>query len=130
MYFEFSVRLVERAQRFNPRRPEAQIRGSLINNLKQMEDGRWTWKHDRRRGIRRDSGGEMNEAAWADLAQVRAPTLVVRGAESNMLSPQTAAKMHRVLSDSRLAEVPKAGYLVQGDSPVAFERAVHDFFSV
>lgn len=92
MYFDFSVRLVERVQRFNPRRPEAQIRGSLINNLKQMEDGRWTWKHDRRRGIRRNSGGEMNEAAWADLAQVRAPTLVVRGAESNMLSPQTPLK--------------------------------------
>jgi len=46
MYFEFSVRPVERVQRFNPRRPEVQIRGSLINNLKQMEDGRWTWKHD------------------------------------------------------------------------------------
>ena len=95
-----------------------------------MEDGRWTWKHDRRRGIRRDTGGEMNEAAWADLAQVLAPTLVVRGAESDMLSPQTTAKMHRVLSDSRLAEVSKAGHLVQGDNPVAFERAVRDFLGV
>jgi pimeloyl-ACP methyl ester carboxylesterase len=128
--FESFDWLVERVQRFNPRRPEAQIRGSLLNNLKQMEDGRWTWKHDRRRGIRRDSGGEMNEAAWADLAQVKAPTLVVRGAESNMLSAPTAAKMHRVLSDSRLAEVPKAGHLVQGDNPVAFERVVRDFLGV
>jgi pimeloyl-ACP methyl ester carboxylesterase len=72
----------------------------------------------------------MNEAAWADLTQVRALTLVVRGAESNMLSPQTAANMHRVISDSRLAEVPKAGHLVQGDHPVAFERAVRDFLGI
>jgi esterase len=128
--FESFDWLVERVQRYNPRRPEAQIRGSLINNLKQMEDGRWTWKHDRRRGIRRDSGGEMNETAWQELAQIQVPTLVVRGAESNMLSPQTAAKMNHTLKDSRLVEIPKAGHLVQGDNPIAFERAVRDFLGV
>lgn len=122
--------LVERVRRFNPRRPEAQIRGSLLNNLKQLEDGRWTWKHDRRRGIRRDRGGEMNEAAWADLARVKAPTLIVRGAESNILSLQTAVKMRDTLTDSRLVEVPQAGHLVQGDNPVAFERVVREFLGV
>ena len=40
IYFKLSIRFVECIQCFNPRRPEAQIRGSLINNLKQMEDGR------------------------------------------------------------------------------------------
>jgi esterase len=128
--FESFDWLVERVRRFNPRRPEAQIRGSLINNLKQMEDGRWTWKHDRRRGIRRDRGGEMNEAAWADLARVKAPTLIVRGAESNMLSVQTAMKMQHTLADSRCVEVPRAGHLVQGDNPVAFERVVREFLGV
>jgi pimeloyl-ACP methyl ester carboxylesterase len=125
--FESFDWLVERVRRFNPRRPEAQIRGSLVNNLKQLEDGRWTWKHDRRRGIRRDRGGEMNEAAWVELAQVKAPTLIVRGAESNILSVQTAMKMRDTLADSRLVEVPQAGHLVQGDNPVAFERVVRAF---
>ncbi len=128
--FESFDWLVERVKRYNPRRPEAQIRGSLLNNLKPMEDGRWTWKHDRRRGIRRDRGSEMNEMAWADLAQVKAPTLVVRGAESNMLSMQTATKMCNTLMDSRLVEVPQAGHLVQGDNPVAFERVVREFLGV
>jgi pimeloyl-ACP methyl ester carboxylesterase len=128
--FESFDWLVERVRHFNPRRPEAQIRGSLINNLKQLEDGRWTWKHDRRRGIRRDRGGEMNEAAWADLARVKAPTLIVRGAESNMLSVQTAMKMQHTLADSRFVEVPRAGHLVQGDNPVAFERVVREFLGV
>lgn len=128
--FESFDWLVERVRRFNPRRPEAQIRGSLLNNLKQMEDGRWTWKHDRRRGIRRDRGGEMNEAAWADLARINVPTLVVRGAESNMLSVQTAMKMQQTLADGRFVEVPHAGHLVQGDNPVAFEQVVRDFLGV
>lgn len=128
--FESFDWLVERVKRFNPRRPEKQIRGSLINNLKQMEDGRWTWKHDRRGGIRRDRGGEMNEAAWQDLANVQASTLVVRGAESNILSLQTATKMSRTIAQSRLVEVPKAGHLVQGDNPVEFEQVVRDFLGV
>jgi pimeloyl-ACP methyl ester carboxylesterase len=128
--FESFDWLVERVRRFNPRRPEAQIRGSLLNNLKQMEDGRWTWKHDRRRGIRRDRGGEMNEAAWADLAKINVPTLVVRGAESNMLSVQTAMKMQQTLAVGRFVEVPRAGHLVQGDNPVAFEQVVREFLGV
>lgn len=125
--FESFDWLVERVRRFNPRRPEAQIRGSLLNNLKQLDDGRWTWKHDRRRGIRRDRGGEMTDAAWAELAKIQAPTLIVRGAESNMLSIETATKMHNTLKDSQLVEVPHAGHLVQGDNPVGFERAVRVF---
>jgi pimeloyl-ACP methyl ester carboxylesterase len=128
--FESFDWLVERVRRFNPRRPEAQIRGSLLNNLKQMADGRWTWKHDRRRGIRRDRGGEMNAAAWADLARINAPTLIVRGAESNMLSAQTAIKMQQTLADGRFVEVPRAGHLVQGDNPVAFEQVVREFLGI
>jgi pimeloyl-ACP methyl ester carboxylesterase len=128
--FESFDWLVERVQRFNPRRPEAQIRGSLLNNLKQLEDGRWTWKHDRRRGIRRDRGGEMTAAAWADLAMVQAPTLIVRGAESNILSMPTATRMHNTIKDSRLVEVPKAGHLVQGDNPLGFEHVVRGFLGL
>jgi pimeloyl-ACP methyl ester carboxylesterase len=128
--FESFDWLVERVRRFNPRRPEAQIRGSLLNNLKQMDDGRWTWKHDRRRGIRRDRGGEMDVAAWEALAGVQAPTLIVRGAESNILSLQTATKMGHTVKNSRLVEVPKAGHLVQGDNPVEFERVVREFLGL
>ena len=128
--FESFDWLVERVRRYNPRRSETQIRGSLLNNIKQMEDGRWTWKHDRRRGIRRDRGGEMNQAAWQDLAKVQAPTLIVRGAESNMLSVQTANKMQATITDSQLVEVPKAGHLVQGDNPVGFEAVVREFLGL
>ncbi|MFN0089605.1 MAG: alpha/beta fold hydrolase [Acidimicrobiales bacterium] len=128
--FETFEWLVQRVKQYNPRREIEQIRGSLLNNLKQLDDGRWTWKHDRRRGIRRDRGMEMNEEAWADLGKVKAPTLIVRGKESDILSPQTAAKMQAVLADSRFAEVPGAGHLVPGDNPVVFERVVREYLGV
>ena len=122
--------LVQRVHEYNPRRPVEQIRGSLINNLKQLEDGRWTWKHDRRGGVRRDSGGEMNEQAWQDIASVTAPTLLVRGSDSYILSPQTAEKMQRTLANCQFREVPNAAHLVPSDNPVAFEGVVKEFLGV
>ena len=72
----------------------------------------------------------MNEAAWQDLARIKAPTLVIRGAESNILSRQTATKMSQTLATSQLVEVPKAGHLVQGDNPEEFERVVRQYLGV
>jgi pimeloyl-ACP methyl ester carboxylesterase len=47
-----------------------------------------------------------------------------------MLSVQTAMKMQHTLADSRFVEVPRAGHLVQGDNPVAFEQVVREFLGV
>ena len=119
--------LVQRVQQYNPRRPEKQIRGSLLNNLKPLPDGRWTWKHDRRRGIRQRAGGEMTDKAWEEIKMLRCPTLIVRGKESDVFAPETAQKMLGLIPGSRLVEVPKAGHLVQGDNPVEFERVAREF---
>lgn len=125
--FESFDWLVARVKRYNPHREEEQIRGSLVNNLKQLPDGRWTWKHDRRRGLRREAGGEMTASGWECIASIRVPTLIVRGANSDIFAPATAQRMHAAIPDSRLVEVPKAGHLVQGDNPVGFEHVVRDF---
>ena len=128
--FETLDWLVERVHQFNPRRPVEQIRGSLVNNLKQLDDGSWTWKHDRRRGIRRDRGMEFNDEAWRDLGAVTAPTLLVRGAESNILSAQTAEKMRQTLAQCHFEEVERAGHLVPSDNPVRFEQVVRAYLGV
>lgn len=127
--FESYDWLVQRVRQYNPRRSEEQIRGSLLNNLKKLPDGRWTWKHDRRRGIRRDRGGEITDDAWNAVRGVKCPTLIVRGAESNIFSPRTASQMLEAIEISTLVEIPKAGHLVQGDNPVEFEKAAKTFLS-
>jgi pimeloyl-ACP methyl ester carboxylesterase len=128
--FESFEWLVERVHEYNPRRPVEQIRGSLLNNIRQLPDGTWTWKHDRRRGIRRDRGGEVNEQAWEDIARIEAPTLLVRGADSYILSEQTATKMVGRLRNGTLVEVPDAGHLVPSDNPVVFEAEVRRFLGL
>ena len=121
--------LVERVRKYNPRRPENQIRGSLLNNLRQRDDGKWVWKHDRRLGKSRGNRGSGTAGSWEDIGAIKAPTLIVRGTESYIFAPETARKMLDLIPDSRLVEIEGAGHLVQGDRPIEFEAAVREFLT-
>ncbi len=68
------------------------------------------------------------EAQWEALARVPCPTLVVRGAASDVLAPETADRMvEEVLRDGRLAVVPQAAHSVMTDNPEGFEQALCGF---
>ena len=122
---------VDRTQRYSPLRPAWQIRGSLQHNLRQLPDGRWTWKYDpvlrdpQRRALRMQGPGP--EERWATWERVQCPTLIVRGGESDVLSADVAQRMQQRLPGSRLVEVARAGHRVPGDNPVDFERALGEF---
>jgi len=51
---------------------------------------------------------------------IRCPTLLLKGAESDILSAEGAAKLQAAIPQSRLAVVPGAGHSVMGDNPAAF----------
>ena len=54
---------VERVIAYNPRRDPVQLRGSLVHNLKQLPNGKWTWKYDRAlRGPGRRMGHDARSA--------------------------------------------------------------------
>ena len=65
---------------------------------------------------------------WDALARIPCPTLVVRGAASDILSPEIADRMvDDVLANSRLAVVPRAAHSVMTDNPAGFAEAVSAF---
>ena len=65
---------------------------------------------------------------WDALARVPCPTLVVRGAASDVLSPDVADRMvDEVLRHGRLAVIPRAGHSVMVDNPEAFCAALTGF---
>ncbi|MFP8878978.1 MAG: alpha/beta hydrolase, partial [Myxococcota bacterium] len=71
------------------------------------------------------------EAQWEALGKITCPTLVVRGAASDILSPDTADKMvDEVLANGQLAVVAQAGHSVMTDNPDGFRDAVHEFVLV
>ncbi|WP_107103616.1 MULTISPECIES: alpha/beta hydrolase [unclassified Streptomyces] len=79
----------------------------------QMLTSRETWVHD---------------AHWDSLAQVRCPTLVVRGLDGE-LGRAEAQEMVRVLPRGAYAEVPDAGHLLHYTHPEAWSEAVEPFLN-
>ena len=123
---------VERVLKYNPRRPPEQIRGSIMHNLKQLPNGKWTWKYDkrlRRPGRRMGSDPETEKRLWGYLEALQCPTLLVRGGASDIIAMDTADKMRNVIPNSQMATIEGAGHLVMGDSPAGFQRAVTEFLA-
>lgn len=124
---------VERAHQFNPRRSKESLRGSLSHSLKQLPNGKWTWKYDRlfRDPLRRPQPTAGERASlWDYLAKIACPTLVVVGAHSDVMSPEVGQKMLSVLpAGSELAVVPNAGHVIHGDNPEGFEQVVVPFLA-
>ena len=123
---------VERVLKYNPRRAPEQIRGSIMHNLKQLPNGKWTWKYDkrlRRPGRRMGSDPETEKRLWGYLEALQCPTLLVRGGASDIIAMDTAEKMRNVIPNSQMATIEGAGHLVMGDSPAGFQRAVTEFLA-
>jgi pimeloyl-ACP methyl ester carboxylesterase len=106
------------------------------HGVRQREDGRFVLKMDP--VLRGGYAGapertpewerQMAEAQWEALRRVPCPTLVVRGAASDVFSVETAERMvDEVLPQGRLAVVPRAGHSVMTDNPEGFREAVAAF---
>jgi pimeloyl-ACP methyl ester carboxylesterase len=125
---------VQHSLAFNPRRDPVLLRGSLLHNLRQLPNGRWTWKYDQRPLLRtRSENGDDRDdgmkASWPLTERVDCPVLVVRGGSSDILSRQGAADLAARFRDGRWAEVPDAGHSVQGDNPAGFVAALQSFLA-
>lgn len=117
---------VERAMAFNPQRKRDTLRRSLLNNLRQLPSGRWTWKYDPNRF---GHGTATVADRWADIRRVMCPTLVVRGGLSDMFFDEDAQKVAATLHDGRWVRIEGASHTVQSDQPVALVGAIRDFLA-
>ena len=116
---------VAAAHAFNPRRTLENIRERLGHAMRGFPDGRWRYKFDPEIG---DAAGDI-ERMWAEVRRIRCPTLLVRGAESPILTDEGTARFLRTVPGSRAAEVAGAGHSVMGDNPAGFLAAVAPFLA-
>ena len=118
---------VARAHLFNPRRSVDNIRERLRHNLKQLPNGRWTWKYD---PMLRNPSRVADEISdlWERAASIRCPVLIVRGGESDILAPEVAARFGSIVG-AEVRTVDGAGHSVMGDNPAGFLAAVEPFLA-
>ena len=118
---------VTRAHAFNPRRSIDNIRERLRHNLRQLPNGRWTWKYDP--ALRNPARvGEGMGDLWERVAAIRCPVLIVRGGESDILAPEVAARFGSIVG-AEVRTVAGAGHSVMGDNPAGFLAAVEPFLA-
>ena len=104
---------------------EAQWHHLTETSVMQRSDGRWVFRYDPRIA-------EPFKAAFADkdvdlwplYEQIHCPTLVVRGAESDLLTRDTWQKMGSCGPRAALAEIDKVGHapMFQSDDQIAIVR--------
>jgi pimeloyl-ACP methyl ester carboxylesterase len=68
----------------------------------------------------------MERAAFA-ARSIRVPTLLIRGAESDVVTAEGARELLSVIPGSRMVDVAEAGHMVAGDDNDIFCVAVEGF---
>lgn len=117
--------------KFNPRRPLEAIRKyTCVYNLKQLPSGKWTWKYDSYFASAQRLGDPqvMHDQLAAAARLITCPTLLVRGAQSDVFSLEGAKEFQQLIPGSAFELVEGAGHSVMGDNPAGFEAAVRGFY--
>jgi pimeloyl-ACP methyl ester carboxylesterase len=114
----------------NPIAPAAEREHRVRNNLMRLEDGRVTFRHDR--GLRTGERPLVRanpEEGWAMCRKITAPTLFIRGAQSDLITPELARRMGNEIPNCTVVEVGPSGHSVPLDNPDGFAKVVLPFMT-
>jgi pimeloyl-ACP methyl ester carboxylesterase len=125
--FEAVMEYMSRQNRFAS---DAILRRRLQYSTKTLPNGKIGWRYDIAiREQRRQGTVPPAEDLWPLLPHITCPTLIVRGKETDILSPEVAQKMTEAIPDVRLVEVERAGHMVFEDNPEDFIATVEGWLS-
>jgi pimeloyl-ACP methyl ester carboxylesterase len=116
---------------YNPNRPRPRNLEGLRKNVRQGEDGRWRWHWDPAFMSIPDEPQRLvrQERLEAAAERLTAPTLIVRGMRSDIVSDEGLADMRRRVPTAQVVEVGAAGHMVAGDDNDVFAGALEQFLS-
>jgi pimeloyl-ACP methyl ester carboxylesterase len=111
-----------------PHRPPPEATTGLERNLRAGVNGRLRWHWDPALVEFEDEQNPIpTDRLLAAAARVRVPTLLVRGALSDVVTNDTAAEFQDVLPNAEFVTVARAGHMVAGDQNDAFTSVVAGF---
>jgi len=118
---------------YNPHRPRPTNLEGLRKNVRLRTDGRWYWHWDPRMLLRVPADEETRQVAASRFSaaaeQVTIPTLLVRGAQSDVLSQDGVEHFLGLVPHARFVDVGGAGHMVAGDDNDVFTGAVREFLT-
>ena len=115
---------------YTPNRPKRMNRAGLMKVLRLRPDGRWYWHWDPRflaLGRTEVPRPEFEALFQEAMANIRVPTLLVRGRLSDVVTEEGVAEFLRRIPGAKVVDVGGAAHMVAGDQNDAFSQAVIDF---
>lgn len=122
--FDSMEQFIQNVHNYDPFRSEEHIRRTARYNLLQRADGKFATKHASRAS---ESPRTARRPSFEEVVRIGCPALVVRGGESNVLTPEGAVKFSEALPQGRLVTVPKCGHNVHSQNTLGFLEAVLPF---
>jgi pimeloyl-ACP methyl ester carboxylesterase len=121
----------EAVARYLPHRPRPRSHDGLKKNLRLYPDGRWRWHWDPRfldgpRPIG-TGRGETETRLVAAARGMTIPTLLVRGASSELVQEAHARDFLNLVPHAKYVDVVGARHMVAGDRNDRFSTAILDF---
>ncbi|MFZ5757052.1 MAG: alpha/beta fold hydrolase [Pseudomonadota bacterium] len=115
---------------YQPQRTQRSDNSGLRKNLRQADDGRWYWHWDpdmlaQFRRTRDETSDE--DALYRAAEGLTQPVLLVRGAQSDVVSEDITREFQARIPQARVADVSGAGHMVAGDRNDVFLDAVLAF---
>ena len=112
------------------RQREARPEG-LLKNLRQDNAGRYRWHWDPafvfpKKSVEWDFY-KLEERLMRAARSIDAPTLIVRGSESDVVSEQTMVHLREALPHVEQALIAGTGHMIAGDDNAAFNDAILPF---
>lgn len=116
---------------YNPHRARPATIDGLKKNLRE-QDGRWFWHWDPATMRPPPAGAEPREVDHVDrlanaLHGVAAPTMLVRGRQSDLVDDDTLDQFVAEYPHIGVADVSGAGHMVAGDRNDVFSEAIESF---
>ena len=114
---------------YNPLRPRPRNLDGLRKNVRQHADGRWYWHWDPA-FMRIDDEPQRRiepERLRVAASHLTIPTLIVRGAQSDIVSEAGLADMLALVPHAQSVDVQAAGHMVAGDDNDIFATRLTAF---
>jgi len=127
--------LEEAIETFRPFYPYAtteQLERRVLGALK-SDNGAYVWDFDpifrdaTARPIEPDPGQRRFHDLWDSADQLQCPMMIVRGAETDMLTPEAIQRLHRRVVGSRVSLIEDAGHPVPTDQPAMLALNIREF---
>lgn len=125
--------VIDTYQQYYPYATHEQLSRRARSSVRVTDDGSYEWAFDpvfldaTNRPPEPDPGQRRLSNLWECVERVQCPVMIVRGQETDMLTPEAIQRLHRRIPGSRVSLIEEAGHAVPTDQPSALSQHIREF---